>query len=421
MPERLLYTIGSILVRDEDPFDRTLQQVVGVLAGHFNAAQCSLMLINPDELTLEVRASTDPAIIGEKRRLSEVTVSTRALIDDAPFLADRKKLSFFRPLDARRYDSEYSLSIPLKYEDRKLGVINFTDMQGGRDDGTGEGIMSGEEQQTAMEVARHLSVYIYAAQAKSLLERKVKKYEQAVQQLKRLDELKTSLTSFIVHDLKGPITTIMANLDMLTYEPLQPGQAECVNIALQDIHKMQRMVLNILDITKLEEGKIRILREETDLAELARREIESLRAVSALRNITLGLECGPLLCYADEDLIGRTLSNLLLNALEHAPDGTKIEVGIARDAGGDTLVSVTDRGSGVPDEFKERIFDKFFQVEEGVKHGKATTGLGLTFCKLVVSAHGGRLWVEDAPGGGARFLFSLPEPLTHERFKEEAV
>ncbi|HEX8949776.1 MAG TPA: ATP-binding protein, partial [Dissulfurispiraceae bacterium] len=124
------------------------------------------------------------------------------------------------------------------------------------------------------------------------------------------------------------------------------------------------------------------------------------------------LDGEPRVCDIDEGLIGRTISNLMMNAMEHAPDGTKITVCIRHDAGRrETAVSVSDQGPGIPDEFKEKIFDKFFQVGEERRMRKATTGLGLSFCQLVVRAHGGDIRVENAEGGGARFVFTLPEVL----------
>jgi signal transduction histidine kinase len=227
-----------------------------------------------------------------------------------------------------------------------------------------------------------------------------------------LDELRTNLTGFIVHDLKGPITTIMANLDMLNYEPLTPQQFEYVNLATEDVYKMQNMVLNILDVLKLEEGKIMIYREETDIYTLAKREITSLKNVLSRRNIELEFEGGSHICYIDENLIGRVVTNLLRNAIEHSPDGGKIRLNIQyHDSQKETRVSIADQGKGVPDDLKEKIFDKFFQVEGETKQRKTSTGLGLTFCKLVVNAHGGDIWVEDSEDRGSRFVFALPETL----------
>ncbi|MBI3592902.1 MAG: GAF domain-containing protein [Nitrospirae bacterium] len=402
---RLTYKIGAILVQDDVAFDDKLQHVVSALSSYFKAEKCSIMIINPDDLTLEVKAATNPALIGLKRRLSDVTISTRALLDDVPFHADKRRLSFFMPADCTKYASCHSLSIPIKYQNKKIGVLNLTDSKNSRR-------LTKRQEALAVEIIEHLAIYIYAAQTKELLERKIKKFEDAMTELMRLDELKTSLTSFIVHDLKGPISTIMANLDMMSYEPLAPQQFEYVNLALTDVYRMQRMVMNILDVLKLEEGKIKIFREETDIYTLAKREMASFKNLLSMRNIEIMLEGNSHLCYIDENLIGRAISNLLINAIEHSPDRKEIVLRIQYDAAEkETVVSVSDRGIGIPDELKGKIFDKFFQVEEGKMQRKTTTGLGLTFCKLVVNAHGGDIRVEDAEEGGARFVFTLPETL----------
>ena len=403
--DQLLCKIGRVLMQDDAAFENRLQHMVSILAAYFRVEKCSLMLVNQNDLTLEVKASTNPAIIGMKRRLSDVTVSTRALLENEPFPTDRKRLSFFTPPDTTRYSSAFSLSIPIRYRNRKLGVINLTDSKS-------NGQLTRRQQEHAAEAAAHIATCLYAALVREQLEEKAAKYEKALAEFARMDELKTSLTGFIVHDLKGPISTVMANLDMLSYEQLTRRQMDYVALALEDVYKMQRMVMNILDVMKLEEGRVKIFREETDLYSLAEKELASFRNILAFRNMEAVLDGASRVCYIDESLIGRAVSNLLMNAMEHSPDGTKITVSIRHDPGRkETEVSVSDRGPGIPEEFKERIFDKFFQVGEERRMRKATTGLGLSFCRLVVRAHGGDIRVENAEGGGARFVFTLPEAL----------
>lgn len=402
------YKIGKTLLRQDISFDEKLQDVVNILTKCLRVKRCSIMIINPDDLTLEVKAATNHEIIGLKRKLCDVTISTRALIDDTPFYSDEKRRSFFTPLDSSQYSSEFSVSIPIKYLDKKLGVINLTDSEDGKS-------FTKKQEATAIDIVEHLAPYIYAAQTKDLLEKKVKKLEEANKRLMELDELRTNLTSFIVHDLKGPITTIMANMDMLSYEPLTPQQFEYVNLATEDVYKLQNMVMNILDTLKLEEGKIMIYREETDIYTLAKREIASFKNVLSRRNIELVFEGSSHICYIDENLIGRAITNLLRNAIEHSPDGGKIRLNIQyNDSQKEIIVSIADQGKGVPDDLKEKIFDKFFQVEGETRQRKTGTGLGLTFCKLVVNAHGGDIWVEDSEDRGARFVFTLPETLREE-------
>jgi two-component system sensor histidine kinase KdpD len=399
------YKIGKTLLRQDIPFDEKLQDVVNILTKCLRVKRCSIMIINPDDLTLEVKAATNHEIVGLKRKLCDVTISTRALIDDKPFYSDENRRSFFTPLDSSQYSSEFSISIPIKYMDKKLGVINLTDSEDGKP-------FTKKHEATVIDIVEHLAPYIYAAQTKDLLEKKVKKLEETNKRLMELDELRTNLTSFIVHDLKGPITTIMANLDMLNYEPLTPQQFEYVNLATEDVYKMQNMVMNILDTLKLEEGKIMIYREETDIYTLAKREIASFKNVLTRRNIELVFEGSSHICYIDENLIGRTITNLLRNAIEHSPDGGRIDFTIQYNENKkETIISIADQGKGIPDDLKEKIFDKFFQMEGETKQRKTSTGLGLTFCKLVVNAHGGDIWVEDSEDRGARFIFTLPETL----------
>ncbi len=403
--ETLIYKVVGALSGGWTTFDERLQHVVGILARYFGVEKCSVMVINQGAMALEVRAATNTAIIGKQRQLCDVTVATMSLLDDAPVSSNKEKLSCFLPMNSTRYASSNSLSVPIKYYEKKVGVLNLTDKKNNKP-------LTAKQVKEAVKITDYIAVYLYASQADDLLEKKVITCEDALAQVKKADEMKTSLTSFIVHDLKGPISTIMANLDMLSYEPLTAEQLGLANLALNDVYKMQRMVMNILDVQKMEEGKINIYRDETDLSELAQREIMSFKSLLAMRGISAVFDGEPRVLFIDEDLIGRTISNLLNNAVEHSPDDKQITVKIRYDADRkEAAVSVADEGTGIPDQFKEKIFEKFFQIEAGKTYHKTTTGLGLTFCKLVIEAHGGRLWVEDNEGGGTRFIFSLPETI----------
>jgi len=403
--ETLIYKVVGALSGGGTTFDERLQHVVGILASYFGVEKCSVMVINQGALALEVRAATNTAIIGMQRQLCDVTVATMSLLDDAPLTSNKEKLSCFLPMDSTRYASSNSLSVPIKYYEKKVGVLNLTDKKNNKP-------LTAKQVKEAVKITDYIAVYLYASQADDLLEKKVITCEDALAQVKKADEMKTSLTSFIVHDLKGPISTIMANLDMLSYEPLTAEQLGLANLALNDVYKMQRMVMNILDVQKMEDGKINIYREETDLSELAQREIMSLKSLLAMRGISAVFDGEPRILFIDENLIGRTISNLLNNAVEHSPDDKQITVKIRYDADRkEAAVSVADEGGGIPDKFKKKIFEKFFQVEAGKTYHKTRTRWRLTFCKLVIEAHGGSLWVEDNESGGARFIFTLPETI----------
>lgn len=227
------------------------------------------------------------------------------------------------------------------------------------------------------------------------------------ERLIELDRMKSDLTHFIVHDMKGPLSSVMTNIELLGMKRPAPEEAEYLNLALSDVHKLQRMAHNILDVLVSEENPMSVRMEETDIGALIAGEASSFRTMASLRGIEMSIDGNRAFCRLDPALISRTVSNLLMNAFENTPDGGRVSVSFGIDKTGTELtVSVSDRGKGVPDVLKERIFDKFFRVCCGAS--SSGRGLGLAFCGMAVNSHGGRIWVEDAPGGGARFVFMLP-------------
>jgi K+-sensing histidine kinase KdpD len=400
--EHITFEMGTVMLNEPELLNNKLRDIVPILSGYLGAANCSIMLINYDEMTVEVRAATNEGIVGLSRNLSDVTISTRAIIDNEPFHVGSGERSFFDIPDLSRYKSEYSISIPIKYLDRRLGVINFTDF-------AGLDKIDVETEKRAVELIKHFAAYLYAVLSREQLETKVRKLEDANHELRSLNEMKNSLTGFIIHDLKGPISTIVANLDMMGYDPLAPEQAECLNLATEDVYRMQNMVMDMLDVMKMEEGAIAIYREDLDIKSLIEREASSFSNLMARRNIKLQINAEPHISYIDGDLIGRVVVNLLRNAISYTPDGGGIGIAaVYNRESKETVVSISDQGKGIPADMRDRIFEKYCRCENNNKTVKGS-GMGLTFCKLIVEAHGGLIWVEDSASGGAKFVFTLPE------------
>jgi signal transduction histidine kinase len=407
---QISFEMGTIMLNEPARLDKKLQDIIPILSGCLEAANCSIMLINHDKMTVEVRASTNQKIVGFSRNLSDVTISTRAIIDDKPFHVGSGKRTYFDTLDTSRYKSDYSLSIPVKHLDKKLGVINFTDFEAPED-------VDDETEQRAMALIKHFAAYLYAVLSREQLEAKVKRLEDTVQELRSMNEMRTDLTGFIMQDLKGPISTIVANLDMMGYDPLTSEQAECLNLATEDVYRMQDMVMDMLDVMKMKEGAIKIYRADADIKAVIEREAVSFANLLARRNIKLSIDAISHISYIDESLIGRVVVNVLRNAISHTPDGGEIFVSASyRDDTKETFVSVSDQGKGVPADMREKIFERYYGSDEDVRSSQGG-GVGLTFSKLVVEAHGGLIWVEDAESGGAKFVFKLPETLAGNGLK----
>jgi signal transduction histidine kinase len=408
--EQISFEMGTVMLNEPAPLNNKLRDIIPILSGYLKAAKCSIMLINYDEMTVEVRAATNESIVGLSRNLSDVTISTRAIIDNEPFHVGSGGRSFFDILDSSKYKSEYSLSIPIKHLDKRLGVINFTDFADPEK-------IDVETEKRAVNLIKHFAAYLYAVLSREQLEAKVKKLEDANQELRSLNEMKTNLTGFIIHDLKGPISTIVANLDMIGYDPLTPEQSECLNLATEDVYRMQNMVMDMLDVMKMEEGAIAIYREDVDIKTLIEREATSFANLLSRKNIKLIIDAVPHMSYLDEGLVGRVVVNILRNAISHSPEESAIIISAKyNQESKEVIVSVSDQGKGIPLEMRDRIFEKFCRCEEDLKTIKGS-GMGLTFCKLIVEAHGGLIWVEDAETGGAKFVFTLPETLAGKGFK----
>ena len=229
----------------------------------------------------------------------------------------------------------------------------------------------------------------------------------ALQNLKRLDQLRRDLTNMVVHDMKGPLAELMGNLDMLAYEPLSDSQRETLDMACMGAEDLERMIRNLLDIGRLEEGRLQTRPEEVAFAPLAEKLLGRFATMIRLKDLNVRVEdeCG-LSFEADRDLIYRVLQNLLTNALYHTDLG-----GITlscREQGADSVVlSVADTGSGIPEKYHSTIFQKFTQAGNR-DEPKTSTGLGLTFCKMAVEAHGGEIWFESQENQGTVFHVRLP-------------
>lgn len=224
-------------------------------------------------------------------------------------------------------------------------------------------------------------------------------------ELRRLDKLRRDLTRMMVHDLKSPLSEVLGNLEIIAADPLTPLQEEYLDLARVSADDLFRMILNLLDVSRLSEGRLPLRPHTLDFKQLATELAGRFATVSRLRQIDITVEDRAQgLLYGDEEILWRVLMNLLTNALSHTPDQGSVVMSCRPEDGGATI-TVSDTGSGIPEEFRARIFEQFTQGDEGAR---TSTGLGLAFCKLAIGAHGGRIWFDSVDGQGANFYCWLP-------------
>jgi signal transduction histidine kinase len=236
---------------------------------------------------------------------------------------------------------------------------------------------------------------------------KLRDFEQAYKDAERV---KDDLTHMLVHDLKGPISSVMGlldhSVDVLRASPDEGGLLELLSLARSESQHLLNLAANILDVRRMKEGFMPYQPERvsslTDLIQVAlndagagkERQFSSLIRPEAEQP------------YADAALLRRVLANLLANAVKHTRRGGHIDFRAYRQDDA-YILSVRDDGEGIPEADQKRIFNAFEQSRHTV-HDRFDTGMGLTFCKLAVEKHGGRIWVESKVGRGSTFTFTLP-------------
>jgi len=228
------------------------------------------------------------------------------------------------------------------------------------------------------------------------------------------------------HELRTPLTSISGSLGLLVGQwagKLPESAARLLVIAHKNSQRLVRLINDILDIEKMESGKIVFDMKRVEVCVLVEQAIEANRGFAEGFDVRIRLdpECKPVDVRADPDRFAQIVTNLLSNAVKFSPPGEEVVVGV--ETRGETVrISVRDHGHGVPAEFRPRIFEKFAQADATDARQKGGTGLGLSIVKQIVDRLGGELGFDDAPGGGTTFHVELPawDPAVDQEIDFEA-
>jgi len=241
----------------------------------------------------------------------------------------------------------------------------------------------------------------------------------ANERLKELDRLKSDFVSNVSHELGTPLTAIKGAVDLILREvagPLTEKQIHYLARVRSNTQHLAGLIRDLLDLAKIEGGKIELNPTRVSLVGLLQEVVETLRPIAMEKQIALDVAMpqSSILIRADRDKVTQVLMNLIGNAMKFTPPHGKVKVSTASDGAEWVQVVVNDTGPGIPTDEKEKIFDKFHQITGEGRPKPKGTGLGLAISKTLVELHGGKIWVESEVNHGSTFYFTLPAAVAGE-------
>lgn len=390
-----LYAVMATLSQGES-LSEVLPQLVGTICRYLEAQVGVVLLYVPEDHSLEVVSpiwvNGYPLDIGAIRvRVAEASLLPQVFRSGRTMLVDPVNQSSDTHGLLAELGLHNAMVAPLRVEQFSVGVIAVGDAMGGR---------FRPEQ---------LEQLAFLAGPAGLVLSQIGRYEEQTEMNRRLEEvaqMKTDFVSVVSHELRTPLTSIIGSLDTVNRPELAPqaGTArELIITARRQAGRLQRLIEDLLMVSRIDRGAIPINAEALNLAVVAEHVVDVLSTPSP---VSVDIDPDTLEVVADRDHLERILINLFENASKYAP-GSPIEL-VARIRGDTGQLRIVDHGPGVPADQRHRIFERFTQIEASQTRSVGGTGLGLSIVRSLAEAMSGRAEVEETPGGGATFVVTLP-------------
>ncbi len=383
-------------------FEARLHRILIEIIDCLQVKKGSIMLLK-NKKTLEVVASTISGIVGTKQNLEVESPSSWVVKNRKPLYVDSASKCDLPIGRFKHYRGDAFFLAPIIAKDQVVGIVSVT-----------EKIGTDTFQQEEREVLLHIMGQIIITLENNRLAESLKKKQKVLQrknlELKKLEKLRTELFNMLIHDLKAPISDIVANLDLLSYK-VEAENMEFVETAQSGCNTLYNMISNLLDISRLEEGKLALIYEEILPEDLVKEALARLLVSvksKGLKFVEEFAHTGQKTVQGDRSLLIRVLQNLLTNAIQFSPRGETITVGFTPAAPNRIEFFIKDNGPGIPEQSQKIIFDKYSQLNTRPDGRVYTAGLGLAFCKMAVDAHGGRIDIASDGRKGSKFFFVIP-------------
>jgi two-component system sensor histidine kinase KdpD len=416
---RILYDLVRATNSEED-LDRQLDIVAHAIVDVFSSwgiRGCAILLPGGNgQLKLQASAEQDPFLLkltsdelataawvlsqSQTVELHDVPLAPQGLMKNAPRAVIRSTMAT-QPL--RRY----MRMIPLKMGQNVVGVVRLIIEDDPRLFGK-ENVLGVDRERSSSETE---FFWTFLDQAATVIERiRLRSESLQVEVLQRTDQLRAALLSSVSHDLRTPLSSIKASATSLLEEDVQWDEETRRSFALaieQEADRLNRLVGNLLDMSRIEGGALKPEKEWYPIDELVHDVLGHMQPLLHDRTVLVDVPEDLPPVEVDYLQMDQVLTNLVENAVYYTPQQSPVELSAGVE-GNTMIISVADRGPGIPLADREHIFDKFYRVLGHQRQTRAGSGLGLAVCKGLVEAHGGTIWVENRAGGGSVFRFTLP-------------
>ena len=379
--------------------EQILATVMEKTALVLKAEACSILLLDKESKELVFRAAAGPRsdkVKGLRMPLGQ-GIAGQVIQQGRPLLAHNVKDDphFYPDIDASTgFITRSVLAVPLEVKEKAIGVIEAMNKATGNFGQTDVKLLSS--------IARWAAIAIENVQL----------MEQAseTQILRELDRLQSELIANVSHELRTPLGLIKIFATSLQREETsfdREIRQRFLHGIEDETDKLEEIVDNLLDLGRLDSERLRLDKQPTDLGELAERVLETMRAQFVGHRFMYDFPPAPLVARVDAQRVEQVLRNFLTNAIKYSPVGGAIAVQGYQDEG-EVLISVSDEGIGIPSQEQEKIFERFYRVDNKVTRRVRGAGLGLSVCQGIIEAHEGRIWFESTPGAGSTFYCLLP-------------
>lgn len=385
-------------------FHQKLKNILHEITACMNTESGSIMLMKGQK-KLEVAASTREGIEGVTQPLDGESPAAWVVNNNQVLYMDEEMDRDDIEKNPRAYKKSAFLIVPVRDGEKPIGAISVTEK-------VDADTFSTQEQEMLLRIAGTMISAIQNHRLNDSLKKTQNALKTRNRQLKKLERMKTELFNMLIHDLKGPISEIIANLDIMTYTVQDKENLEYVETAQSGCDTLHRMVSDLLDIARMEDGSLKLMKGRIDPEAIVKEAVSRLYGMSRAKAVSLTktiprADTLPA-AMGDSTYLLRVLQNLLTNAISYSPSGETVEVGVRQGDNGGLCFFVSDNGPGIHPLYKDAIFDKFMQIEKQDDGRLYTTGLGLTFCKMAVEAHDGTIRVESDGENGSCFIVEMP-------------